>query len=371
MAKSRRRFTAAFKAQLALSAISEQETMAELARRHKIHPTQIAKWKRELLENAASAFSSDRASTDASGGGVASEDRGTNCGARFFSTRARALPPEVRKELVTRDELLSVRRQCQILGVTRSSLYYKPVAESEEEISLMHEIDKLHLKYPFYGSRKIRVALRAANRVVNRKRVQRLMRKMGLESIAPKPNTSRPTPEHPVFPYLLRNMRIDRVNQVWASDITYIPMAHGFAYLVAIIDWYSRRIMSWRLSNTLDTRFCTEALAEALKCFGAPEIFNTDQGSQFTSTDFTKPLLDRGIKVSMDGRGRWLDNVFVERLWRSLKYEEVYLYAYDDLDAARQGIGAYFDFFNTERPHQALGYQAPAVFYDLLVPKAA
>lgn len=272
---------------------------------------------------------------------------------------------------MTPDCPLSIRRQCQLLGINRSSLYYTPVPDSDEEIQLMAEIDKLHLKYPFYGSRMISQALRRVGTVVNRKRVQRLMRKMGIESIAPKPNTSRPSPEHTVYPYLLRNMKIEEVNKVWASDITYIPMAHGFAYLVAIIDWYSRRVLAWRLSNTMDTRFCTEALNEALERFGEPDIFNTDQGSQFTSDDFTDVLLDRGIKVSMDGRGRWIDNVFIERLWRSLKYEEVYLHAYDDLDDARRGIGAYFTFFNTERPHRALGYQVPATFYDSLVRRAA
>jgi putative transposase len=255
--------------------------------------------------------------------------------------------------------------------VTRSSLYYEPAAESREEIELMHRIDKLHLERPFYGSRKIAVTLRANGLVTNRKRVQRLMRKMGIESLAPKPDTSRPAPEHPVYPYLLRNKKVERVNQVWATDITYIPMAAGFGYLVAIIDWFSRRVLSWRLSNTLDTRFCLEALEEALDRFPAPEIFNTDQGAQFTSSDFTNALLTHDIRISMDGRGRWVDNVFIERLWRSLKYEEVYLHAYDNLVDARRGIGAYFSFYNQERPHESLGYQPPAVFYDLLVPKAA
>ena len=235
----------------------------------------------------------------------------------------------------------------------------------------MRQIDELHLKYPFYGSRKITCALKATGQAVNRKRVQRLMRKIGVESIAPKPNTSKPAPEHTVFPYLLRHRTIERINDVWAADITYIPMAHGFGYLVAIIDWYSRRVLSWRLSNTLDTRFCIDALEKAVDKFGTPTIFNTDQGSQFTAADFTNYLLDRDVKVSMDGRGRWLDNVFVERLWRSLKYEEVYLHAYDDLNAARAGIRAYFNFYNHERPHQALGNQVPADFYDLGIPRAA
>jgi len=197
------------------------------------------------------------------------------------------------------------------------------------------------------------------------------MKVMGLESIAPKPNTSKPASEHPVYPYLLRNLKVCRVNQVWASDITYIPMARGFAFLVAIIDLFSRLVLAWRLSNTLDTSFCVEALQDALGRYGRPEIFNTDQGSQFTAEEFTGVLLDHDIKISMDGRGRCLDNVFVERLWRSLKYEEVYLYAYETMPAAREGIAGYFDFFNNGRPHSALGYQTPASFYAGFVNEAA
>jgi putative transposase len=197
------------------------------------------------------------------------------------------------------------------------------------------------------------------------------MRIMDLEGVAPKPNTSRPAPEHPVFPYLLRTLTVSRPNQVWAADITYIPLARGFAYLVAIMDWYSRRVLAWRLSNSLDTAFCVEAVEDALARFGQPEIFNTDQGSQFTAEDFTQVLRSRGIKISMDGKGRCLDNVFVERLWRSLKYEEVYLNDYDNLVEARSGIGHYFAFYNDRRPHQALGYQTPAGFFDGLLRPAA
>jgi putative transposase len=235
----------------------------------------------------------------------------------------------------------------------------------------MRRIDELHLKYPFYGSRKLADALRREGREVNRKRVQRLMRVMGLEAMAPKPKTSERHPEHVVYPYLLRGLAISRVNQVWATDITYIPMKTGFVYLVAIMDWYSRRVLSWRLSNTLDSSFCVEALEEALSRFSTPEIFNTDQGAQFTADAFTRPLRERGIAISMDGKGRCLDNVFVERLWRSLKYEEVYLHAYDDMAQARDGLGRYLGFYNDERPHQSLGYQTPAAFYDGEARKAA
>lgn len=265
----------------------------------------------------------------------------------------------------------SVRRQCEILGICRSSLYYECVAPDAEELAVMRRIDELHLELPFYGSRRMAQELRGEGLVVNRKRIQRLMRVMDLEAIAPKPDTSRPAPEHPVYPYLLRNLSVSRVNQVWAADITYIPLAHGFAYLVAIMDWYSRRVLSWRLSNTLESTFCVEALREALSQFGVPEIFNTDQGSQFTDQAFTGVLLERGVKISMDGKGRCIDNIFVERLWRSLKYEEVYLNPYDNLVEARAGIGLYWRFYNDRRKHQALGYQTPASFYDGLVRKAA
>jgi len=264
-----------------------------------------------------------------------------------------------------------VRRQCEILALNRSGLYYERVGPGAEELELMRRIDELHLEFPFFGSRRMSRELRSKGMVVNRKRVQRLMRIMGLEALAPKPNTSKPSPEHPVFPYLLRNLSIHRPNQVWATDITYIPLAHGFAYLVAIMDWYSRRVLAWRLSNSLDTGFCVEALEEALARFGQPEIFNTDQGSQFTAEAFTQVLRDRGIKISMDGKGRCIDNVFVERLWRSLKYEEVYLNDYDNLVDARAAIGRYLVFYNDRRQHQSLGYQTPAAFYDSMLKPAA
>ena len=265
--------------------------------------------------------------------------------------------------MVQTESELSVRRRCELLRVARSGLYYEPVVDDPEEQVLMRCIDELHLKWPFYGSRKLAHELRELGHDVNRKRVQRLMRVMGMESVAPKPNTSKPSREHVRYPYLLRDLVIYKPNQVWATDITYIPLARGFAYLVAIIDWHSRRVLSWRLSNTMDSSFCVEALHEALDLFGKPEIFNTDQGSQFTSAAFTDVLREHDVRISMDGKGRCIDNVFVERVWRSLKYEEVFLHAYDDLDEARAGIGRYFEFYNFKRPHQALGYQTPDAFY--------
>ena len=261
-------------------------------------------------------------------------------------------------------KVLSISRQCSLLGVSRSSIYRERQGEeSPHNQALMARIDRLFLEMPYYGSRKIRKALRLEGYPVGRKRVQRLMRKLGLQAIYQKPNTSKPHPEHRIYPYLLRGLKIDRPNQVWATDITYIPMPRGFLYLVAIIDWYSRKVLSWRLSNTMEADFCVEALEEALALHGAPGIFNTDQGSQFTSTAFTDVLKDHGVRISMDGRGRFLDNIFVERLWRSLKYENVYLHAYATGSEARRGIGRWLRQYNTRRLHQALGYLTPDRVY--------
>lgn len=273
--------------------------------------------------------------------------------------------------MIDRKNTLSVRRQCGLLALCRSGLYYTRAEIRAEDLVLMRRIDELHLKWPFFGSRKLSQVLRAEGWAANRKRVQRLMRQMGLEAMAPKPNTSRPAPDHPTYPYLLRNLKVTRANQVWAADITYIPLARGFAYLVAIMDWYSRMVLAWRVSNTLDSRFCVEALEEALSNHGAPDIFNTDQGSQFTADVFTSVLRQHEIKISMDGRGRCIDNVFVERLWRSIKYEEVYLHAYENVAEARAGIGRYLTFYANERPHQALGYQTPASFHEAALLDAA
>jgi putative transposase len=248
---------------------------------------------------------------------------------------------------------LSVRRQCALLGLARSGVYRQPAVPNAEELALMQWIDEQYLATPFYGSRRMTAELRLAGRQVNRKRVQRLMRLMGLEALGPKPKASRPAAQHRIYPYLLRGLAIDRPNQVWAADITYISMARGFRYLVAAMDWYSRYVLVWRLSNTMDTSFCLDALDDALRK-GRPEIFNTDQGAQFTSAAFTDKLEAAGVRVSMDGRGRWLDNVFIERLWCSLKYEEVHLKVYANGLEARIGIG------HERRLHQALGYQTPA-----------
>ena len=258
-----------------------------------------------------------------------------------------------------------MRRQCDLLSLHRSVVYYEPVPVSQEDLALMRAIDENYLECPFYGSRRMTEVLKTRGHDVNRKHVQRLMRWMGLWGLAPGPHTSRPHPQHVKYPYLLRGLEIKRPNQVWAADITYIPLHRGFAYLVAIIDWFSRFVLSWRVSNTMDVSFCVEALEEALHRWPHPDIFNTDQGAQFTADEFTGFLKSRDIRISMDGKGRCKDNIFVERLWRSVKYEEVYLKAYTDVREARLSIGEYFDFFDYRRPHQALGYRTPAnVFFQ-------
>lgn len=254
---------------------------------------------------------------------------------------------------------ISVRRQCGLLRLTRSLAYRPPIECDPQDLRLMRAIDELFTRHPFLGSRRIAVMLSTPHDPLNRKRIQRLMRMMGIEALGPKPGTSTPSPENKIFPYLLRKLSIERVNQVWAADITYIPLPQGFAYLVAIIDWVSRAILAWRLSNTMDTSFCVDAVGDALAHFGCPEIFNTDQGSQFTAKPFVSNLQKEGIKVSMDGRGRWMDNVFIERVWRSLKYEEVYLSDYANQREARQGISNWIDFYNFHRPHQALKNATP------------
>ena len=263
----------------------------------------------------------------------------------------------------------SVRRQCELIELNRSS-WYAPgaeVGESAENLALMQRIDELYTAHPFYGSRKMSAVLRREGHAVNRKRVQRLMRRMGLQSVAPRPNTSAAHPQHKVYPYLLRGLAVVRANQVWSTDITYVRVGRGFAYLTAVIDWYSRKVLAWRLSNTMDTAFCVEALQEALATHGRPEIFNTDQGGQFTSEAFTSVLKAREVRISMDGKGRALDNIFVERLWRSVKYEEVYLKQYQSMREARAGLAAYFRFYNHQRPHQALENRTPAEVHE---PKA-
>jgi putative transposase len=265
--------------------------------------------------------------------------------------------------MISPGEKLSLSRQARLLGICRSSLYYLRRPVSEADLQLMRQIDELHLEYPFAGSRLLRDLLAQRGVQTGCRHIRTLMRRMAIEALYRKPNTSKPAPGHKIYPYLLRGLAITRPNQVWAMDISYIPMSRGFIYLAAVIDWFSRKVLAWRLSITMDVSFCLEALEEALGKYGRPEIFNTDQGSQFTSVAFTDRLKLAGIKISMDGKGRWADNVFVERFWRSIKYEEVYLHAYDTVSVARAGIGRYIEFFNHQRPHSSLKAQTPDQVY--------
>jgi putative transposase len=269
------------------------------------------------------------------------------------------------------DSTLSISVQCRLLEIPRASFYYRPKGVSVEDLTLMRLLDEQYLATPFYGSRRMRHYLRLLGFPVGRKRVQRLMQTMGLRAVYPRPKTSKPHPVHKIFPYLLRDLSIDHPNQVWAADITYIPMRRGFMYLVAVMDWHSRRVLSYRLSNTLDADFCADALKEALDHYGTPAIFNTDQGSQFSSAQFTDVLIEHGVRISMDGRGRFLDNIFIERLWWSLKYECVYLNEFGDGRELGRAIKNWIHFYNTERPHSSLAHRTPDEAYSVVLPKAA
>ena len=259
---------------------------------------------------------------------------------------------------------LSIARQCRLVSISRSSFYYQARGETPLNRELLRRLDELFLEQPFYGSRQMKRCLRRQGYDVGRKRVRRLMRILGIQAVCPRPRTSTPHPQHRIYPYLLRHLEITRPNHVWCADVTYIPVQRGFLYLVAVMDWASRKVLAWRLSNTLETDFCVEALEEALARYGAPEIFNTDQGTQFTSDEFTGRLQAAGVRISMDGRGRWMDNVFIERLWRSLKYEQVYLADYATGREARSGIAWWMEFYNHRRPHSALEDRTPAEAYD-------
>jgi putative transposase len=269
--------------------------------------------------------------------------------------------------MIDRGHDLPLVRQAELLRLSRSTLYYEPRPVPAAELAIMRRIDELHLDYPFAGSRMLRDLLRGEGIAIGRERVAAMMRRMGLEALYRRPNTSKPADGHKIYPYLLRGLPVERPNQVWAMDITYIPMARGFVYLAAVVDWFSRRVLAWRLSITMEVEFCLDAVEDALARYGRPEIFNTDQGSQFTSAAFTGLLLDNTIAISMDGRGSWRDNVFVERLWRSIKYEEVYLRAYDSVSDARASLGRYLDFYNRTRPHSSLAARTPdRAYFDNL-----
>ena len=265
------------------------------------------------------------------------------------------------------NKLINISRQCELIGLPRSSYYRESEigVDSDENMMLMKLIDEEYMRHPFYGSRKLCVFLRQLGCSVNRKRIQRLMRRMGIASIAPKPNTSKKDKAHTVYPYLLSKLNISKPNQVWCTDITYVRLSHGFVYLVAIMDWHSRKVLSWEISNTMDDSFCISALERAIRLYGCPEIFNTDQGAQFTSHNFTNVLKSNKIKISMDGKGRWVDNIFIERLWRSVKYEDIYIKDYQGVDALNKGLNKYFKFYNRERAHQSFEYKTPDQQYYL------
>ncbi|MDA0675088.1 MAG: IS3 family transposase [Proteobacteria bacterium] len=364
--RPRRNHSPAFKAKVAVAAIKGEKTLIELAQDFDIHPNQIKQWRDQLLQGATGVFGDgskaepepviDVKTLHAKIGELTLEND--------FLRRARQGGSVAeRKKMIDPTAKLSVSRQAIAMGISRGSVYYKPRPVSDADLKLMHRIDKLHMEFPFAGSRMLQGLLVQEGFKVGRLHVATLMKRMGIEALYRKPNTSKPAPGHKIYPYLLRKLPITRPNQVWAMDITYIPMARGFIYLAAVLDWFTRRVLAWRVSITLEADFCIEAVEEALAKHGTPEIFNTDQGSQFTSTEFVKVLAAREIKISMDGKGAWRDNVFVERLWRTIKYEEVYLRAYASVSEARAGIGRYLGFYNNRRPHSSLDGRTPDQAY--------
>ncbi|QYO75083.1 IS3 family transposase [Pelagibacterium sp. 26DY04] len=363
----RKQHSPEFKAKVALEALKGEETVSELASRFGIHPTMIHQWKRALLEGASGVFERGgrkRPEIDDEQVKDLHAKIGELAVANDFLSRKLALGREVRRGMIEPDHpVLSIGKQCTLLSIARSSFYYTPKGETEINLALMRRIDGQFLETPFFGVRQMTWHLRNEGHVINEKRVRRLMRLMGLMPIYQKPNTSRPAKGHKIWPYLLKGLRVERPNQAWAADITYLPMRRGFLYLVAIMDWHTRKVLAWRISNTLEADFCIEALNEAVHKFGPPEIMNTDQGSQFTSFAWTDRLRRMGVRISMDGKGRFLDNIFVERLWRTLKYECVYLHAWETGSQARAGVREWVDFYNNRRPHSALGGKPPAVIY--------
>ncbi|WP_325949115.1 IS3 family transposase [Pseudomonas putida] len=364
----RRVHSAEFKAKVGMEAARGVKTLNEIGQQYGVHPVVVGQWRKEIVQRAATLFEGKRGPKPAP---HADEERLYGEIGRlkmeldWLKKKSGPMSAPTRMGWIEPSSELAITQQCELAQVARASFYgrHTPCEPPEEDLLLMRLIDEQYTRRPFYGSRRMVVFLGRQGHLVNRKRVQRLMRVMALAGMAPGPATSKPHPEHRVYPYLLRGAEVTRPDQVWSTDITYIRLAHGFVYLVAIIDWYSRRVLGWRISNSLDTAFCVDCLEEALDQCGQPEIFNTDQGSQFTSEAFTGVLKRAGIAISMDGRGRALDNIFVERLWRSVKYEDVYLKGYGTVAELTLGLTEYFAFYNGERPHQALDYRVPDEVY--------
>ncbi|QLH50698.1 MAG: IS3 family transposase [Candidatus Accumulibacter cognatus] len=370
--RTRRNHTPAFKAQVSLAALKSDKTLAELAQQYDLHPNQITDWKRQLTERAVQVFGDTGSPTN-------SDPDLTKLHAKigqltlengFFRTCAHPGGPAERKTMIDRNHKLPVSHQCPLLGLARSTAYYTPREVSAEDLALMRRIDELHLDHPFAGARMLRDLLRPEGFEAGRKHIGTLMARMGIEALYRKPHTSRRQRGDEIHPYLLRGLAIERPNQAWAADITYIPMRRGFLYLFAVIDGFSRRVLAWRLSNTLTTDFCLDAVREAIHRHGCPEIFNTDQGGQFTSGEFTGLLKAHDIRISMDGKGSWRDNVFVERLWKSVKYEEGYLKAYDNVADAKANLATYLRFYNERRPHRSREGKTPDVAYFVALASA-
>ncbi|MFT9071712.1 IS3 family transposase [Gluconobacter potus] len=363
---TRKRYSCEFKSRVALEAIRGEQTLSELASKHGVHQTMIAQWKRQAIEGMAATFSGKAVAEPATSAAEV-EKLHAKIGQLlverdFLRGCLCSLGRDQRREMIDpQRRRLPIVRQCTLLRLNRSGVYYQPAPENA--FNLMRLIDEQFMETPYYGARQMARHLRRLGHEVGRKRIGRLMARMGLVAIYQKPRTTVPHLEHRTYPYLLRDLTIDRPNQVWCSDITYIPMRRGFLYLTAIMDWATRKVLAWRLSNTMDADFCIEALKEALARYGTPEIFNTDQGSQFTTPRFTEVLQGRQIRISMDGRGRWMDNVFIERLWRSLKYECVYLHAFETGSELRAGLAKWIGHYNSRRPHSALAGRTPDEAY--------
>ncbi|MGZ7179038.1 IS3 family transposase [Burkholderia gladioli] len=369
--RSRRSHSPAFKAKVALAALKGDKTLAELAQQYDVHPNQITDWKKQLQERVSEVFETGKSTTGeppvdvtvlhAKIGQLALEND-------FLKRSAQQGGVAERKAMIDRAHALPIAQQARLVGIARSSVYYQPQPVSETELKLMRRIDELHLEFPFAGARMLARLLRREGIKVGRRHVGTLMKRMGVEALYCRPNTSRRDKQHKIWPYLLRGMTINRANQVWALDTSYIPMARGFVYLTAVVDWASRKVLAHRVAITLEAIHAVEALEEAFTKYGQPEIVNTDQGSQFTATAFTDAVLNRGIKLSMDGKGAWRDNVFVERVWRSVKYEEVYLKAYESVSHARRSIGDYINLYNQRRPHSSLEDRTPDEAYFATLP---